>query len=373
MKNTLFYSIIAIIVILIVATLIWQTSSPKEDKIKIGLMAPFTGNAAQFGSMIQNGLDLALSELPAETRNKIEIIKEDDQCSSKEAFAAAQKLINIDNLKYVIGPMCNEAVLSTESLFEDNKVIALTIGLPSNQIAKMGQYHFSFSPEIEYLMKTMAQKVKVDNITKVAIIHINAPFEIENYNHFKKYFEQNSGTILADELIDRATPDFKTPIVKIKASNPEAIIIMAHTTELVNILKQLKESGLDNLPKYGIHAAEAPVIIAPENKGLAEGLIYPYPADKTEIDSAKQYAEKYKAKYNFDVDPYSANTYDSVNILVKAIEKCDMNSDCVLKELSTIKDYPGANGLLTVDDRGVGNYKEIMLKVVKDAKFQKLQ
>ena len=62
-----------------------------------------------------------------------------------------------DGVKYIIGPMCNEATLSTESLFEDNKVIALTIGVPSNNIANMGSYHFSFSPEIEYLMKKINQ------------------------------------------------------------------------------------------------------------------------------------------------------------------------------------------------------------------------
>ncbi len=269
--------------------------------------------------------------------------------------------------------MFNEATLSTERLFEDNNVISLTLGLPSNDIANMGPYHFSFSPEIEYLMKTLAKKVLADNITKIAIIHMDAPFEYENYKHFVKYFEAGGGQIVADESIIRGSTDFRTPIQKVKYSNPQGLMIAAHTGELVSILKQLKELNLDKLPKYGIHAAEAPVIIS-QAADIAEGLIYPYPADKNQSNSAIEYARLYKERYNFDPDPYSSNVYDSLNILVNAIEQCGYeNTACVQQKLATIKDYPGANGLLSVDERGVGMYKEIMLKTIKKGTFQKLE
>jgi len=371
-QNTIYLGIGIVVIILIAAIAIF--SAPKgEETIKIGLMGPFSGYAAQFGGMIDNGLNLALSELPEETRSKIEIVKEDDMCDSTEALNAAQKLIQVDGLDYVIGQMCNEAVLSTESLFENNKVIALTIGLPSNSIANMGPYHFSFSPEIKYLMSAIAKKAKDGGVNKIAIVYMYAPFETENHNHFIKYFKEAGGIIVADESIERGTTDFRTPIQKVKNKNPDAIFIAAHTNELISILKQLKEAGIDDLPKYGIHAAEAPVILS-DAADLAEGLIYPYPADKTQSQSAIDYAKKYEEKYHFAPDPYSSNTYDSLKILVSAIKDCGYNNkECVLEKLSSIKNYPGANGLLSVDARGVGTYKKIMLKTVKDGKFIRLK
>ena len=360
-----------LVVLLLVAVFLFSgcIQQPENEKIKIGFIGPFTGYSAQFGDMMQNGLDFALKELPEETRNKIEIIKEDDMCNSKEALTAARKLIDIDQVKYVIGPLCNEATLSTEGLFEDNNVISITIGLPSNEIANMGSHHFSFSPEIEYLMETIAEKIIENGIKEVAVIHMNAPFESENYKHFVKHFEEKGGVIVADEAIVRGSTDFRTPVQKVKEVNPEALMLVAHTGELINILKQLKELGLNELPKFGIHAAEAPSVIR-EAADVAEDLIYPYPADKTEIESAREYAGKYKKMYNFDPDPYSSNVYDSLNILVKSIDQCGYeNTACVQQKLASVKDYAGANGLLSVDERGVGTYKEIMLKTVKNGEF----
>jgi branched-chain amino acid transport system substrate-binding protein len=380
-------TIIGLVILIIIVLAIYLGTSKKttqapipttpptttKEPIKIGFMGPFSGYAAQFGEMMERGLNLALSELPEEIRERIKIIKEDDMCTATPGLNAAQKLIQIDKVNYVIGPLCNEVVLASEHLFEDNKVVALTIGLPSSKIANMGPYHFSFSPEIEYLMKSLAKKVRDDNISKIAVVYINKPFEVENRNHFIKYFKEFGGEVVADEAIERGTTDVRTPILKIKSKNPEAIFIGAHSGELINILRQLKELGLENLPKYGIHATENPVILS-EAADLSDGLIYPYPAEKTQSQSAIDYARKYREMYNLDPDPYSANVYDSLKILVGTIEVCGYeNKDCVLQKLSTIKDYPGANGLLSVDERGVGTYKEIMLKIVKNGKFEKLQ
>jgi branched-chain amino acid transport system substrate-binding protein len=372
--------IVGIIVAIVVIGGIWYGVSrkpapvKKEEAIKIGFMGPFSGYAAWAGEYMERGLNLALSELPEETRERIKIIKEDDRCDPIAGLNAAQKLIQIDKVNYVIGPLCSaEVAIPTEHLFEDNKVIALTVGLPPNKVANMGPYHFSFSPEIEYLMKALAKEVRDENISKIAVVYMNDEFAMENRNHFIKYFQEFGGEVVADEAIERGTTDFRTPILKIKSKNPEAIFIGAHSGELINILRQLKELGLENLPKYGIHATESPVILS-EAADLAEGLIYPYPAEKNQSQSAIDYARKYREMYNQDPDPYSANVYDSLKILVGAIEVCGYeNKDCVLQKLSTIKDYPGANGLLSVDERGVGTYKEIMLKIVKNGKFEKLQ
>ena len=292
----------------------------------IGVMGPFTGSAAIFGEMMQNGLDLALAELPKEYKSMIKIIKEDDMCNGKQAVTVAQKLINVDNVKYVIGPLCNEATLATENLFEDNKVLSLTIGLPSNKIADMGEYHFSFSPEIEYLMKKITSKISDDGHKKIAIIHMSATFENENYVQFVKHTKESGANIVEDQAAIKGATDFRANILKLKEANPEAIMIIAHTTELVNILNQMEELRIGDIPKYGIHAAESPVLLI-NAKETSEGLTFPYPADKSEITSAREYNIKYKQMYNLDVDPYSANAYDSLNILVNVINDCGKKGD----------------------------------------------
>lgn len=369
--------ILVILALVVLAGLVWWGTNRKEiarepKVIRIGFLGPFSGGAATFGEMMQRGLDLAMEELPPDVKANIQIIKEDDTCKAAVGVTAAKKLVEVDQVNYVIGPLCNEVSVATEQLFEEGKVIALTIGLPSNKIANMGPYHFAFSPEIEYLMDALTTKIMEKNLKKVAVIRMQATFEEENYNHFTHYLKQKGGEIVADEAAQKGTTDFRTAILKIRQEKPDAIMLVAHTAELNSILKQLKEQGLGDIAKFGIHAAETPVLLK-EASDLAEGFVYPYPAEKIESEAANAYAKKYKERFNFDPDPYSANVYDSFNILVKTVRKCGYpNKECVLREFANIKDYPGANGLLTVDERGIGTYKTIMLKTVKDSQFQKL-
>ena len=364
--------IIAVLVVIIVGFSWLQNAKKSQEIITIGYIGPFTGGAAVFGQMMDGGLNLAMNELTQAEKDKIKIVKEDDMCQAQPGLTTATKLINIDKVKYVIGPMCNESSLASEKLFEYNKVISITIGLPSNDIANMGPYHFSFSPEIEYLMKTIASEMIKNGNKKVAVIHMAAPFENENYNQFVKHYKALGGEIVADESAVKGTTDFRTSILKMKSANLDSLMLIAHTGELNNILKQLKEQNISQLPKYGIHAAETPLLLTGAGD-IAEGMIYPYPADRSTINSAKAYYQKYKEAYNFDADPYSSNVYDSFKILVGAIKECGYdNTACVQKKLASVKNYNGANGLLSVDGRGVGTYKEIMLKIVKNGKFEQL-
>lgn len=363
--------VVGIVVVIAIVIAITRGTSTNSGPIKIGFIGPLTGNSATFGEMMQKGLTLALNDLPAEAKSNIEIVKEDDACNAVAGLNAANKLILTDKVKYIIGPLCNESTLSSEKVFNDNGVISLTIGLPSTQIANMGPYHFSFSPEIGYLMQTVAKRMIDTGLKRMAVIHIEAPFYNENYNTFVNSFTGLGGTIVADESAIEGTSDFRTQILKMKSSNPDGLMLIAHTASLNSILKQIQVSGLDKLPKFGIHAAETPVLLSAS--AAAEGLIYPYPADKTVITSAKAYSDKFKAAYNSDPDPYSANVYDSLNILLGAINSCGYNNvSCVQQKFASLKDYLGANGSLSVDERGVGTYKDIMLKVFKGGQFLKL-
>lgn len=362
--------IVVLLVIIVAGLSVWQRSKTNTGEIKIGLVGPFSGPTAVFGQMIQNGMDLALSQIPEADRSRVVIVKEDDQCSAAAGVTAVNKLITVDKVKYIIGPMCNESVLASEKLVNDNKILALTIGLPSADIANMGQYHFAFSPEIEQLMKTEAQEMIDQGYTKTAILHIDSPFQTENYTQFKKHYEALGGTLVADETAQTGATTFQTQLLKMKNANPQALMLSAHTADLVMILKQMKEQGMDSLPKYGIHAAETPDVLAAAG---SDGLIYPYPADRDEVTSAKDFYAAYKAKYGYDADPYSSNVFDSLKLLVTYVNKCGYeNTSCVQSKFANLKDYHGANGILSVDSRGVGTYETILLKKISGGAFTKL-
>lgn len=359
---------LAIVVILEV----YQNTS-KNEKIKIGVSAPLTGPTAWWGDYVKQGIDMALEEVPDEEKENIILIWEDDQCSSQKGINAIQKLIFVDKVKYVIGPLCNEVSIPTENLFEDNKVISLTTGLPNKEIAEMGDYHFSFLPEIGFLMKELARYSYYEsNNRKIAILSLEDSYGYENYIYFKEYFENYGGEVIAEEFFDKYDTDMKTQLTKIKASGPDSILLVAYGPALINILRQMEELGMDNVEKYGINSFESPSLLV-ESSDLAEGVVYPRPADKTSRKSVEAFTRNYKNKYGSENGVYSSNAYDSFNLLYWAIKECGYKEDrCIIEKLSSIENYSGANGILNVDSRGVGTYNGVMLKTVKGGTFVQL-
>jgi len=338
------------------------TGCSTTDQVKVGVMGPMSGPSAFFGTFMNNGMSLALEEINSD----IAFIVEDSQCAGQEAVNAAKKLLEIDRVDYIIGPLCNEAVLATKPYFEKTDVISIYVGVPSEEIASLGKNYYSFLPEIPYLMKAISDEMNKNNIQKVGILSLRSPFTDENRKHFIKNF---NGEIVSDEEALFGDRDFRTQLLKIKESKPEAVFLISLQQELNNMLRQMEELGID-VPVYSIHTTETPQIL--EVSELAEGIIYPYPSDERPSSAAGDYKKKYFERFNFGADPYSANVYDGIMILDKFLIECNNDKACVQEKLDNLKDYEGANGFLTLDERGSGTYKAIMLKTLLNGEFVKL-
>lgn len=368
------YIIIALIVLVGGYFLLNKKQTPASNEpIKIGIVGPFTGPSAHFGEFMNRGIELAMADLDPKIKDKIILVREDDKCTGQDAVSAVNKLIQLDKVKYVIGPLCNASTIATEKLFDDGNVLSLTSGVPSEQIGNMGDNHFTFSPEIKYLMQALSTQMRQQNYAKASILYVLDAFGEENYNQFKKSFEGAGGVIIGAEGVEKGAVDLRTQVLKLKAKKPDSIVIMLTGGSIVSALKEIQTQGIGNLPKFSIHSFQTPDVLsgAPSE---AEGVVYPYPASSVSTISSDKYAENYLAKYNQTVELYSSNVYDSFTVLVNAIIKCGYDdTSCVKNNIQTTRDYDGASGLISLDDRGVVIFQQTMIKTVKGGKFVNLK
>src|SRR5438552_3515115 len=83
--------------LLFLFTFIVPISSMAE--VRVGVILPLTGATAVWGEGIKRGIELANAEHP----NAFKFIYEDEKfCDSKQAVMAAQKLIEIDSVKFLV-------------------------------------------------------------------------------------------------------------------------------------------------------------------------------------------------------------------------------------------------------------------------------
>lgn len=96
---------------------------------RIAILAPLSGVAPTFGISTRNGALLAIDEWNAQggvLGRKISAIVEDSQCGADAAVNAADKVVTLDRVRYLIGEVCSKASIPISEITNAAKVIQIS-------------------------------------------------------------------------------------------------------------------------------------------------------------------------------------------------------------------------------------------------------
>ena len=106
-----------------------------QEVLKIGGVGPLSGGGTAWGLAAQRGIELAIDDINAAggfkaggKTYKLELIMYDDQYTGQGGKAAAERLVNQDKVKYIIGPVGSPPALGLISVTNPAKVLAMTNG-----------------------------------------------------------------------------------------------------------------------------------------------------------------------------------------------------------------------------------------------------
>ena len=97
--------------------------------LKIGLLMPFSGPVPAFGKSTLEGASLAVQEWNDKggvLGRQILLMPEDSQCSADPAVKAANKLIQQDNVRYIVGEICSAATIPASEVTDPNNVVLIS-------------------------------------------------------------------------------------------------------------------------------------------------------------------------------------------------------------------------------------------------------
>ncbi|HLC33092.1 MAG TPA: ABC transporter substrate-binding protein, partial [Candidatus Nanoarchaeia archaeon] len=130
------------------------------ETVKIGFIGPLTGTGALYGTSELNAAQLALDDINAQggiNGKKVELIVEDGKCEGAASATAAQKLIQVDNVKYILGGHCSTESLSIVPITEANKVFLMAGATGTDKFTKAGKYAFRTFPSATTLYGKLAE------------------------------------------------------------------------------------------------------------------------------------------------------------------------------------------------------------------------
>lgn len=351
------------------------TQQPVESEtITIGTIVPLTGDGASYGVPAQRVIEYAvknLNERGGINGKKLEIIWEDGKCNGKDASIAANKLVNLDKVKVILGGFCSGETLGAAPITEAAQVILFSAGSSSPAITNAGDFVFRNWPSDSSQGKILAQKGNELGFKKVGMISEQSDYAVGIRDTFKQIF--TGETVIEEYLADDA--DFKTQLTKLKSQNVEGLFINPQTPDKADlIIKQLQELNFKPQQIFLNDAAGSFVSLITKYAEYLEGSIAADMGVNTENPELKALQDYYRQTFGEELPytAYSTTEYDSVFILAEAIAQAGIENTIAIKDyLYSIKNRQGLAGSLTIDENGDPIAGHI-LKVIRGGKTENL-
>lgn len=372
-KNTkVIIGVIVVAAVALIGYLIYKPGVPTtKEPIKIGVVLPLTGDLATYAEGVRNAINLAVEN--SDSKNKVQIIVEDDHgCLPPDAVSAAQKLINLDKVKAIIGSLCTGATLAIAPIAEQNKVIVIAPSATGKNLTNAGEYVFRTIASDADKSIAVAKYAYNKGFRKAALLFDSSQDAlVSQRDDVKTTFTSLGGQIVIEESFISSDKDLRTQLNKIKNSNADVIFISALPDTVGLALKQARTLSINTqFISTDTSGGTKPVIDIAGSS--AEGLIFPFattPSNKEYTD----FINNYKSKYGVEPSAYAAEGYDAAMILIKAMFASNGTADSIKYQLFKIgKNYYGASGVITFDQNG-DVQKPIVIKTVKDGQFIEVQ
>lgn len=341
------------LIILVLVSFMTLSCSKTSENIKVGVILPMTGPLASGGQKALNGIELAVIEANKLNNFKIDLIVEDSKASPSEGVKAANKLINLDNVEYIIGDLTSGVTLAIAPIADSKEVILLAPGASSPKVRYAGEYIFRNWVSDDYDGKIAANYIKETlNVSNVAILYIMNEYGVGLKNAFSDEIQNDNIKIIMEEGFRQGQTDFRTILQKLNGSNPEAIYIAGQPKELGYILNQMHELKISGIIFSNASVEEEDFKTIVEN--LNYEIYYTSPVfDLESKDSiVANFVHTYIEKFDEAPDVVSAHGYDAAKILLSCINESETSSANVKDCLYSIKQFHGVTGITSFDKYG---------------------
>ena len=357
-----------------------EASKPIEAAaIRIGSASPLTGPQAHIGIDIRNGVQLAIDDANASgveiggRKVKFELVAEDDEANPTKATTVAQKLVD-SKVVAVVGHFNSGASIPASKIYSDAGIPQIS---PSSTNPKYTQQGFKTTFRVvandDQQGPTMA-RYAIDHLKlkKIAVIDDSTAYGQGLADTFENTAKNSGAQIVAREHTTDKDTDFKAILTKIKGRGPDLIMFGGIDPQAGPMVKQMSELGI-KAKFIGGDGMQTPNFIKLAGPS-SEGVMASMPGlPKEKMPGGTAFLQKYKAKFNSDVELFAPMGYDAVMVFIDSMKRAGSTDPAKFLPEVGKTNYQGVIGPIAFDDKGDLKNGPITIYVVKDGKWQPLE
>jgi branched-chain amino acid transport system substrate-binding protein len=192
----------------------------------------------------------------------------------------------------------------------------------------------------------------------VAVIDDRTAYGQGVADEFEKGVKGAGGKVVGREFTRDNATDFTAILTSLKAKKPDVIFFGGMDAVAGPMLRQMKQLGIEakfmggdgictgELPKLAAGTMGDGQVVCAEAGGID-------PKDAAAVKGMEDFRARFKQKFGADVQIYAPYVYDSVNVMVAAMEKAGSdNPKKYLPVLAKTTGYHGVTGTISFDNKG---------------------
>lgn len=358
------------------------SSIPAQADVVVGVTLSATGPAASLGIPEKNTFELLPTTIGGE---KIKWVVLDDGSDTTKAVTNTKKLISEDKADVIVGSTITPNSLAMVDVVADAET-------PMISMAASQRIVDAANPKTKWVFKTpqndalmadaIAVHMKANGVKTMAYIGFADAYGDGWLAEMKRSAQTAGIKLVAEEKYNRNDTSVTGQILKIVASNPDAVLIGAAGTPGATPQKELVARNYKG-KVYQTHGVANPDflrVVGKDGNGtilpIGPMLVYEQLPDSNPLKkTAAEYISKYEAKYGKDSrSTFGGHAWDSYLLLARAIPEALKKAKPGTKEfrsalrdaLENTKELVATHGVYTMtalEHNGLDNRARTMITI----------
>ena len=353
-----------------------DTEQGTADPFYIAIAVPLTGDQAQYGEYICHGVMTKVNKInEAGGINGRQIVIEtyDDKGDANEAATIAQKICDSNKYLCAFASFGSGTTLAGSPIYNKYKMVQIAPTASHTDISKAGGTTWAMNPSVMVEHKLVGMQAVQDlGGKRIALVHLNSDNGLQIEEAVTNGVTECGGEVVdVESYISGEVRDFSSIITRIKASEPDVVVLTMQYADTSAFLIQAKQFGFSEDVKWLLNTDSFMDSFLSAAGDAAEGVYVEASWSKLGTDEGivsfrKAYNEMWDGE---DPTSQGAQAYEAACIVVSALENGVTNTEELQSYLQKLGQWDGEtfSGYFGEDQRFVR--EKVALSIVESGAF----
>jgi branched-chain amino acid transport system substrate-binding protein len=367
--------------LLLLATGEHAVAKVEGDTVVLGAAVSLTGKYSVNGKNTKDGYDLAVKRINemggvkvGGKAYKMKVVYYDDESTPARGAQLAERLINQDGVKFVLGAYSSGLTKAIAPVTEKYKVPHVEGNGAARELFTQGyKYLFAVLSTSDYYLRdavNVAAEVAKEHgrdpkTLKIAMAFENDPFSLDVRQGILEAAQKHGMKVLVDDKLPPEINDMAATLTKVKAVKPDLLLVSGHEKGATLVVKQTAEMKVDVPIVATTHCDSAK--IAEDLGKLAEGVLCASQWDRKLaykdkwFGSADDYAKLFEKEFKYPAPYQAAESTASVLVFADAFARAGSFEPEKVRDAISATDMMTFYGPIKFDPTGKNVAKPMVL------------